>query len=104
MPPATVALQYFLMRIGCNALACIQCGKQLAFAKRSMASWYLVGIPLAALFVLKWGWALRGQWIGMAIGNTVSVASVAIYCNGLDMQKVSDEAVAKAKKKAKGTG
>ena len=80
------------------------CGKQLAFAKRSMASWYLVGIPLAALFVLKWDWALRGQWIGMAIGNTVSVASVAVYCNGLDMQKVSDEAVAKAKKKAKGTG
>ena len=71
---------------------------------RSMASWYFVGIPLAALFVLKWDWALRGQWIGMAIGNTVSVASVAVYCNGLDMQKVSDEAVAKAKKKAKGTG
>jgi MATE family multidrug resistance protein len=76
------------------------CGKQLAFARYSMCSWYLVGIPLAAAGVLYWDWGLQGQWIGMCVGNGCCLCGVAFYCYRLSFDKVSEEAVARATRKS----
>ena len=77
------------------------CGKQFAFARYSMCSWYFVGIPLAATAVLYLDWGLPGQWTGMCIGNSVCLVAVASYCRRLDFDEISRTAVANAKAKPK---
>ena len=54
------------------------CGRQMAFARISILSWYLVGIPVAAVTVFWWQLGGGGLWGGMCFGNMVSVAGMAV--------------------------
>ena len=74
---------------------------QMAFARYSMASWYFVGIPLAAAAVLYFDLGLAGQWTGMCIGNATCLTGVGLYCRRLDFDAISRDAVANAKASSK---
>jgi MATE family multidrug resistance protein len=39
---------------------------------------WLVGLPLGALLCFRWGWGLRGIWIGLSLGLTVVAAGILI--------------------------
>ena len=72
----------------------------MAFARVSILSWYLLGIPVAAatVFWLKWG--LVGLWGGMFIGNLCSVCFMARLACSLDWDEEARKARERSLKKA----
>ena len=45
------------------------CGKQVVSAKLGLFTWYVVGLPLGALFCFVWGFGLQGLWSGLVLGS-----------------------------------
>lgn len=51
------------------------CGRQLIGAVTNFMSYWLLGLPLAALLAFKFGLGVHGLWGGLLVATTVQVSS-----------------------------
>ena len=75
------------------------CGHQSKFAKVAMFSWYLVGIPCAAVGALLLQLGLESVWGGMVTGSLVSLCGMARAGLRLDWAAETQKALVAARRK-----
>ncbi|OQR85021.1 Multidrug/Oligosaccharidyl-lipid/Polysaccharide (MOP) Flippase Superfamily [Achlya hypogyna] len=60
-------------------------------------AFYIVGIPLAAVFGFVCDWTLKGLWVGIALGSLTCCVLYAIWLYRLDWAKLADDIAAHEK-------
>lgn len=70
-------------------------GKQLLATPIVLFSYYVVGLPLAALFAFKLNWGVMGLCLGMLLGTTVNAICYfcLVWCMDWDLE--ADKAAAR---------